>query len=259
MLKELKGVKVWFEKGHDYFEGTEKVYGTVISEPYPVVGSSYGSPERSGAEYSNTHSTTCVIVEDYQGNLHSDIPVNGINILKIFAANDPEGYSQFLAELEVLMGDYLRDREVLAQELNLNNRNKVNFILEDILPSDWESLSLKHLKYYFESIPECFIDKFMKGVFDYSSHTHTLVVGRGHYYYEGLEEDIVEILEGNLRIDQRVYSVDQSKKEKLESIIDRMVNGENKEFSKFLGGDLHMTEFERDFLNGLYEKLPEVC
>lgn len=258
MLKELKSTKVWFEKGHDYFEGTEKVYGTVISEPYPVVGSSYGSPERSGAEYSNTHSTTCVIVEDYQGKLHSDTPVNKINILKIFAATDSEGYSQFLAELEVLMEDYLRGREMLAQELNLNNRNKVNFILEDILPSDWESLSLKHLKYYFESIPECFIEKSMKGMLGYPLHTHTLVVGRGRHYYEGLEEDIVEIDEGNLRIDQKVYFVDQTKKEKLESIIDRMVNGKSKEFSKFLGGDFHMTESERDFLNSLYERLPEV-
>lgn len=258
MLKELKGTKVWFEKGHDYFEGAEKVYGTVISEPYPVVGSSYGSPERSGAEYSNTHSTTCVIVEDYQGNLHSDIPVNNINTLKIFAANDPEGYSQFLAELEVLMEDYLRDREALAQELNLANRNKVNFILEDILPSDWEGLSLKHLKYYFEDIPECFIDKSMKGMLGYPLHTHTLVVGKRHLCYEGLEEDTAEILEGNLRIDQKVYFVDQSKREKLESIIDRMVNGKGKEFSKFLGGSFHMTEFERDFLNSLYERLPEV-
>lgn len=258
MLKELKGTKVWFEKGHDHFEGTEKVYGTVVSEPYPVVGSSYGSPERSGGEYSNTHSTTNVVVEDYLGNLHWDIPVTGINVLKIYAANDPEGYSQFLAELEVSMEDYLHGREVLAQELNLTNRNKVNFILENILPSDWESLSLKHLKYYFEDIPECFIEKSMKGVFDYSSHTHTLVVGRGRHYYEGLEEDTVEILEGSLLINQTIYSINQSEKERLESIIDRMANKKSAQFSKFLGGSFHMTEFERDFLNGLYERLPEV-
>lgn len=76
----LKGSKVeWtYYDEMKYHYVTES--GTVISEPYPKISSSYGSPERSGLVTSNTSSITCVVVLSDDGGILTDIPVDQLNI-----------------------------------------------------------------------------------------------------------------------------------------------------------------------------------
>ena len=76
----LKGSEVewtyYDEMNYDYIVKC----GTVISEPYPNITSSYGSPARSGLVTSNTSSVTCVVVLSDSKEIIPDVPVSTLQI-----------------------------------------------------------------------------------------------------------------------------------------------------------------------------------
>ena len=76
----LKGSKVeWtYYDEMNYTHVTKNC--TVVSEPYPNISSSYGSPAWSGLVTSNTSSVTCVVVLSEDGEILADVPVDQLNI-----------------------------------------------------------------------------------------------------------------------------------------------------------------------------------
>ncbi len=99
----MKNTKMLYNKQKDHSNDYEEVVVIICSEPYPKIGSSYGSPRNSGATYSSTHSTTCVSVQ-----------VEGSNeYLHDVAVYDLKPYIE-----PVVLSDFLYEHRITKQMLD---------------------------------------------------------------------------------------------------------------------------------------------
>ncbi len=72
----MKGIDVIFKMDENDYSEDEK-YGTVISEPYPLITASQFTVPRNGAAFVGSNSVTCVIVR-VGDVLVADVPVSNL-------------------------------------------------------------------------------------------------------------------------------------------------------------------------------------